>query len=79
METQEKALSESQKLALAREAFHRYFARCFWFMRRDLEISPADVPAIAEGLRKNGGAGRFPSGGKTMPLTDLQQRLLRLE
>lgn len=39
----------------AREAYRRFHAQCFWYLRADLEITRAEVPMIAEGLRKNGG------------------------
>ena len=60
-------LPESERLALAREAFQRYYTRCFWFMRKDLDISPADLPAIAEGLRKHGGREGFLLAAKLCP------------
>jgi len=39
----------------ARRAFRKYHAECFWYMPRDMDISKDDVPAIAKGLRQNGG------------------------
>lgn len=39
----------------ARRAFHKYHAQCFWFMRENLQVTLADVPEIARGLRQNGG------------------------
>lgn len=41
--------------AVAREAYRRFHAPCFWYLRADLEITRAEVPMVAEGLRKNGG------------------------
>lgn len=38
----------------ARRAFHEFYADCFWYCRKDLEIGPADVEWVAETLRKNG-------------------------
>lgn len=58
-QTAPSALSQPEKLALARDVFRRFHAQCFWYMRKDLTISAADLPAIAEGLRKNGGREGF--------------------
>jgi hypothetical protein len=38
----------------ARRAFRRYYAKCFWSYRPDLEIRIDDVPWVAEQLRKHG-------------------------
>lgn len=38
----------------ARRAYRKYHALCFWSYRPDLEITLADVPWVAEQLRKNG-------------------------
>lgn len=43
----------------ARRAYREFYAQCFWYLRADLEITLADVPVIAEGLRKNGGRRGF--------------------
>lgn len=47
------------RLHAARAAFRQFRAQCFWYLRADLEITPADVPMIADGLRKNGGRAGF--------------------
>ncbi|AKJ63747.1 hypothetical protein L21SP4_00467 [Kiritimatiella glycovorans] len=39
----------------AQKAFHRYYARCFWYMRDDLRVTLSDVPEIVRGLRQYGG------------------------
>ena len=46
---------ENARVQAAREAFRKFHAQCFWYLRPDLEITPAEVPMIAEGLRRNGG------------------------
>ncbi len=38
----------------ARRAFHRFRANCFWSYRPDLRIGIADVPWVAEQLRRHG-------------------------
>jgi hypothetical protein len=47
------------KLALAQRAFRDFHARCFWFMRRDAQITEDAVPYICERLRADGGRPGF--------------------
>lgn len=47
-------LAAPEKLALAQQAFVRYHARCFWFMRDDLKVTAANLDAIIRGLRAHG-------------------------
>lgn len=44
-----------ETLQLAREAVHAFHAQCFWFWRRDFEITAEHVPLIVRGLRLHGG------------------------
>lgn len=44
----------ARTLALAREAFVAYHARCFWFMDPDLSVKECHLPAIIDGLRRHG-------------------------
>lgn len=39
----------------ARRAFREFYAQCFWYMRRDMDITLADIPEVIRGLRQNGG------------------------
>ena len=39
----------------ARRAYRRFFHLCFWSYAPGLKISAADVPWVAEQLRKHGG------------------------
>jgi hypothetical protein len=48
-----------EKLALARQAFVRFHTRCFWFMREDLQVDEAHLPAIIRGLRSHGNREAF--------------------
>jgi len=43
----------------ARRAFRKFYARCFWYMRREMTVTLDDVPEIARGLRKDGGRRGF--------------------
>ena len=52
------------RVRAAREAYRKYHAQCFWHLRADLEPTLADVPMIAEGLRKNGGRRGFLLAGE---------------
>lgn len=48
-----------EKLALAQQAFARFHARCFWFMREDAQITPAEIPYLCHRLRTDGGREGF--------------------
>lgn len=52
------------KLALAREAYRKYYIQCFWFMRENLEIEAEDLPSIAKGLRSHGDREAFIIAGR---------------
>jgi hypothetical protein len=43
----------------SRKAFRDYYAQCFWYMRRDMNITIDDIPEIVRGLRQNGGRQGF--------------------
>ena len=58
---------ETERLQLARQAFADYYARCFWYMRRDLEIGVGDIPEIARGLRLHGGRQGFILAARLCP------------
>ena len=47
------------KLALAQEAFTRFYTRCFWFMREDLHVGEEDLETIIRGLRAHGNREAF--------------------
>jgi len=49
----------AEKLALARQAFREFHARCFWFMRPDAEIGAGEIPYLCERLRADGGRRGF--------------------
>ena len=51
--------AENARVRAAREAFREFHAQCFWYLRADLKITLAEVPMIADGLRKNGGRAGF--------------------
>lgn len=51
----------------ARRAFRKYHAQCFWFLRPDMTITPADIPEIVRGLRQNGGRAGFLLAAKLCP------------
>ena len=46
-------LPEAEKLAVAQKAFNEFHAQCFWYMRRDMQVTPADLPEIVRGLRRH--------------------------
>jgi len=39
------------KIKLARVVYREFHTRCFWFLRKDLAPTAADLPEIARGLR----------------------------
>lgn len=43
----------------ARRAFRKFHAQCFWYLRKDLDVSLDDIPEIVRGLRQNGGREGF--------------------
>ena len=55
----EAPLTTPEKLALAQRAFREFHSRCFWFMREDLRVGVADLPAIVKGLRAHGNREAF--------------------
>ena len=52
-------LTMPEKLALAQRAFRDFHSQCFWFMREDLRVGQADLPAIIKGLRAHGNREAF--------------------
>lgn len=42
------------QLREAKKAFKSYYAQCFWSYRPDLELGIADIPWVAEQLKKYG-------------------------
>ncbi len=42
------------RLVLAREAFARYRAMCFWFVRPDFTVTEATIDLVIRGLRQSG-------------------------
>ena len=43
----------------ARRAFRRFYGRCFWHLREDLEVGLEDIPEVVRGLRQHGGREGF--------------------
>lgn len=48
----------------ARRAYREFHAQCFWFLRKDMEVTLEDVPEITRGLRQNGGRQGFLRAAK---------------
>jgi len=47
-------------VALARQAFREFYARCFWSYAADLHIEEKDVAFVVRGLRLHGGKAGYP-------------------
>ena len=52
-------LTPGQRLTLAQQAFEGFHSRCFWFMRRDAQITEQEIPYICQRLRADGGRAGF--------------------
>lgn len=46
---------QDPQLALAQRLYRENYARCFWHMKPDLEVTRAFVPLVIDGLRHHGG------------------------
>ena len=57
--TAAKPSATPDKLALAQQAFDRFYSRCFWFMRKDLRVGEEDLEWIIRGLRSHGNREAF--------------------
>ena len=44
-----------RRLALARQAFEKYSAQCFWSWDQEMTIEERHLPGIIRGLRLHGG------------------------
>jgi hypothetical protein len=58
-QTDDNPLSLPEKLELARKVLHDFHTQCFWYLREDIELTPADLDEIIRGLRQNGGRRGF--------------------
>ena len=43
----------------AQEAFNKFYAQCFWYMRKDMTVTENDLTEIIRGLRHYGGRQGF--------------------
>lgn len=43
----------------AQDAFNKFYAQCFWYMRKDMDVTEDDLPEIIRGLRCYGGRQGF--------------------
>lgn len=55
------------RLREARRAFRIFYSQCFWYMSENMNVTLADVPEIARGLRQNGGRQGFLLAAKLCP------------
>jgi hypothetical protein len=52
------------KVREARRAYRKFYAACFWSYAPDLKITIADVPWVAEQLRKHGNQEAWQTAAK---------------
>ena len=64
------------RLQLARDAFQRYYAMCFWSWPRDTVITPALLPNVAHALRSYGGRRQWLLSESICPSTLYRARYL---
>lgn len=51
----DRRMREQRILGQASLLFQQYHARCFWHLKKDLEITSKLIPIVQNGLRKYGG------------------------
>ena len=59
LKTNPATLASAERLAMAQQAFERFHAACFWFMREDMRVSEENLPQIIRGLRSSGNREAF--------------------
>lgn len=64
------------RLGLARDAFARYYALCFWSWSRDTIITPDLLPNVAHALRNYGGRRQWVLSELICPSTLYRARYL---
>lgn len=52
------------RVRVARRAYRRFYAQCFWPYVPGLRITAADVPWVAEQLMKHGGRDAWRAGAR---------------
>lgn len=52
------------RVRVARHAYRRFYAQCFWPYAPDLRITAADVLWVAEQLKKHGGRDAWDAGAR---------------
>ena len=55
------------RVALARRIFRENHALCFWYLRKDLEITERDLSEIVRCLRKHGGRRGYVLAARICP------------
>lgn len=69
-------LGLEERLGLAREAFARCYAKCFWSWARDTVITPDLLPNVAHALRESGGRAELLLSERICPSTTYRKRYL---
>ena len=59
--------TEADRIKQARAIYCEFHARCFWFLRKDLLPTAADLPEIARGLREHGGRRGYKLASRLCP------------
>ena len=64
------------RLQMARDAFTRYYAMCFWSWARDTVMTPDLLPNVAHALRTSGGRRQWLLSEMICPSTLYKARYL---
>ena len=59
MNQPDETLKITCKVELAQQLYRQYYARCFWHMKPDLQITESMIYLVVKGLRHNGGREGF--------------------
>jgi hypothetical protein len=66
MKSTDEALDNQRKVELARQLFHQFYARCFWHLKPDLEITEPTIALIVKGLQTHGGREGFLAAARLL-------------
>jgi hypothetical protein len=62
----DEALNKLRKVELANQLFRQFYARCFWHMKPDLQITEPMIALIVKGLETHGGHEGFLAAARLL-------------
>ena len=57
----------SSILENAQELFEKYYAQCFWYMKKDLIVTDSNLCSVIKGLKLHGGREGYIAASKLCP------------